>query len=127
MTFMLRVSTFTSLPLFLLISFALHATEAKENWTVVNYVQVEEERILNAVVEAVHQATISSQTTGRVVKINADVDDTVNKGDILIQFRNKEQKAALNVAQAAFEEAEAEYKRTQDIYNKKTGRKDCNG
>lgn len=119
MTFMLRVSTFTSLPLFLLISFALHATEAKENWTVVNYVQVEEERILNAVVEAVHQATISSQTTGRVVKINADVDDTVNKGDILIQFRNKEQKAALNVAQAAFEEAEAEYKRTQDIYNKK--------
>lgn len=123
MTFMLRVSTFISPILavvtFLFFSSTVHAEDVKTNWTVVNYVQVEEERILNAVVEAVHQATISAQTSGRVVKINADVDDTVSKGDILIQFRNKEQKAAFNVAKAAFEEAEAEYKRVQDIFDKK--------
>lgn len=123
MTFMLRVSTFISFPLavviFLFFSSTIHAEDVKTNWTVVNYVQVEEERVLNAVVEAVRQATISAQTSGRVVKINADVDDTVSKGDILIQFRNKEQKAAFNVAKAAFEEAEAEYKRVQDIFNKK--------
>lgn len=119
MSFMLRILTFVSFPLFLLFSLTLHAAETKESWLVVNYVQIEEERILNAVVEAVHQATISAQTSGRVVKINADVDDTVSKGDILIQFRSKEQKAALNVAKATFEEAEAGYKRTQDIYSKK--------
>ena len=123
MTFMLRVSTFVLSPIavvtFLFFSQALHAADTKPDWTVVNYVPVEEERILNAVVEAVHQATISAQTSGRVLKIYADVDDTVSKGDILVQFRNKEQKAAFNVAKAAFEEAEAEYKRVQDIFNKK--------
>ena len=123
MTFMLRVSTFVLSPIaivtFLFFSSALHAADTKPDWTVVNYVPVEEERILNAVVEAVHQATISAQTSGRVLKIYADVDDTVSKGDILVQFRNKEQKAAFNVAKAAFEEAEAEYKRVQDIFNKK--------
>ena len=126
MMFTLRVSTFISSPLTiaatLLFSSILQIAQAeddKSNWVVAKYAQVEEERILNATVEAVHQATISAQTSGRVVKINADVDDTVNKGDILIQFRNKEQTASYNVAKAAFEESEAEYKRTQDIYNKK--------
>lgn len=123
MTFTARIPTFISshLALFAFLFFPApaHAADVKPNWVTVNYVLVEEERILNAVVESVHKATISSQTSGRVVKINADVDDTVNKGDILIHFRNKEQKAALNVAKASFEEAEAEYKRIQDIYNKK--------
>ncbi len=118
MTFMLRVSTFVLSPI-LFFSSALHAADTKPDWTIANYVQVEEERVLSAVVEAVHQATISAQTSGRVLKINADVDDTVSKGDILVTFRNKEQKAAFNVAKAAFEEAEAEYKRIQDIFNKK--------
>lgn len=122
MTFTPRAYIYISLALLFVRLFATStviAEETKPNWLNVNYVQTEEERTLSAVVEAVHQATISAQTSGRVVKINADVDDTVNKGDILIHFRNKEQKAALNVAKAAFEEAEAEYNRVQDIYKKK--------
>ena len=126
MMFTLRVSTLISSSLtivaVLLFSSILQIAEAengKPNWVIAKYTQVEEERILNATVEAVHQATISAQTSGRVVKINADVDDTVSKGDILIQFRNKEQKASYNVAKAAFEESEAEYKRIQGIYSKK--------
>ena len=122
MTFTPRALIYISLALLLVCLFATStviAEETKPNWLKVNYVQTEEERTLSAVVEAVHQATISAQTSGRVVKINADVDDTVNKGDILIHFRNREQKAALNVAKAAFEEAEAEYNRVQDIYKKK--------
>lgn len=123
MMFTLRISTFisSSLAIVALVFFSsvLQAANEEPNWILVKYVQVEEERILNAVVEAVHQATISAQTSGRVVKINADVDDTVSKGDILIQFRNKEQQAAFNVAKAAFEEAKAEYKRIQGIYVKK--------
>ena len=126
MIFTLRVLTFISLPLaiaaVLFFSFILQTAQAaneKPNWVLAKYSQVEEERVLDAIVEAVHQATISAQTSGRVVKINADIDDTVSKGDILVQFRNKEQKASFNVAKAAFEEAEAEYKRIQDIYQKK--------
>lgn len=118
----LRVSTFISfLMTFLevLVSSTVLAANDAPAWSVAKYVEVEEERVLDAVVEAVHQATISAQISGRVIKINVDVDDKVNKGDILIQFRNKEQQAAFNAAKASFEEAEAEYKRTQDIYSKK--------
>lgn len=104
---------------FVFFSSALHAEKDSPTWMLTQYAQVEEERILSAVVEAVHQATISAQTTGRVVKINADVDDTVAKGDILVQFRNKEQRSSFLVAKAKFEEAESEYKRIQDVYEKK--------
>ena len=123
MTFTPSISTSISrhitLLVFALVSYQSLAAEIKSNSVIVSYAPIEQERILNGVVDAVHQATISAQTSGRVTKINADVDDTVHKGDILIQFRNKEQKAALNVAKAAFEEAEAEYKRVEDIYSKK--------
>lgn len=125
MIFTQRISTTISLPLAivatLLVASIFHTSQAseKQNWTQVNYTEVEEERVLNAIVEAVHKATISAQTSGRVVKINADVDDTVNKGDILVEFRNKEQTASYNVAKAALEESEAEYARVQDIYAKK--------
>lgn len=123
MMFTPRTSIYNSLHLIVLATLfftsTVFAVETNPSWVKVNYVQIEEERVLSAIVESVDQATISAQTSGRVIKINADVDDTVTKGDILIQFRNTKQKAALNVAKAAFEEAESEYKRVQDIYNKK--------
>jgi len=125
MTFSQRISTaiifqFIIVATFLVISLLqpIQAIE-KQNWVEVKYTEIEEERVLNAIVEAVHKATISAQISGRVVKINADVDDTVSKGDILVEFRNKEQTAAYNVAKAALEESESEYKRVQDIYAKK--------
>lgn len=125
MIFSQRISTASLFQLIivaalLVVSFLQTAQASdKQNWVQVKYTEVEEERVLNAIVEAVHKATISAQTSGRVVKINADVDDTVNKGDILVEFRNKEQTAAYNIAKAALEESEAEYKRAQDIYAKK--------
>lgn len=114
----LVVSLLTTATLMFLSPIVLAESEAPK-WTFAKYVHVAEERVLDAVVEAVHQATISAQTSGRVVKINADVDDAVTKGDILVQFRNKEQMASYNVAKAAFDEAESEYKRIKDIYSKK--------
>ena len=89
------------------------------SWAFSKNIHIDEERVLDGLVEAVHQATISAQTSGRIVKLNADVDDAVNKGDILVQFRNKEQQASLNIAKASFDEAESEFKRIEDIYNKK--------
>jgi RND family efflux transporter MFP subunit len=102
----------------LLFSVAVGANP-EQDFVTATLVDVEDERVLDAIVEAVHQATISAQTSGRVVKINVDVDDTVQKGDVLIQFRDKEQRAAFNAAKAALEEATSEYKRVQDIYAKK--------
>ncbi len=92
--------------------------EDKADWAFSRNVHIEEERVLDAVVEAVNQATISAQTSGRVVKLNADIDDAVKQGDILVEFRNKEQMASYKVAKATFDEAQSEFKRIEDIYSK---------
>lgn len=120
--FTFRNSTSIASPLLIIAAlFFSPAMQAEDNfpWVYSQNVDVSEERVLDAIVEAVHQATISAQTSGRVVKLNADVDDAVNKGDILIQFSNKEQMASYNVAKAGFDEAESEFKRIEDIFSKK--------
>ncbi len=74
------------------------------------------ERTINGIIEAVHQATVSAQTSGQITKIHFDVDDYVSKGDILIEFSGKGQRAAFNAAQANLKNATAEHERTKDIY-----------
>ncbi len=76
------------------------------------------EAVVNAVIEAVQRATVSAQTSGRVVEVNFDVDDYVTKGSVLLRFRDAEQRAALKAAQARYSEAEAEFNRIKDIYEK---------
>ena len=83
------------------------------------YQEVEQERVLDAVVEAIHKATVSAQTSGRVSHIYYDVDDYVKKGDVLLRLRDKEQQAGLKAAQANFNQAESEFNRVQEIYQKK--------
>lgn len=102
-----------------LMSSPIIQAEEKAAWVFAKNVHIDEERILNATVEAVNQATISAQTSGRIVKLNADIDDAVKQGDILVEFRNKEQMASYKVTKAAFDEAESEFKRIKDIYSKK--------
>lgn len=80
---------------------------------------VHEVRFLNAQIEAVRKATVASQVRGRIVEIPFDVDDYVEKGAVLVRFRDKEQRAALKSAQAQFDEANSEFKRTQEIYARK--------
>lgn len=77
------------------------------------------ERYLDAMVESVHQATVSAQTSGRIKKIHFDVDDFVAKGSVLMEFRAREQQAAFNAAQANLKQAQAEHNRTKDIYAQK--------
>lgn len=76
------------------------------------------EAVVNAVIEAVQRATVSAQTSGRVVEVNFDTDDYVTKGSVLIRFRDAEQRSALKAAQARHSEAEAEFNRIRDIYEK---------
>ena len=85
----------------------------------VQQVQTQKLSIVDATIEAVQQATISAQTSGRIIAINADVDDYVEKGTVIIRLRDKEQRAAFDAAKARFEEAQSEYKRVKEIYAKK--------
>lgn len=85
-------------------------------------VQVEkvvQEQIFDASIDAVHQATISAQTSGRITDINFDVDDYVKKGDVLIRFRAREQTAALSGAEARFNEASSNFERMKDLLQQK--------
>lgn len=75
--------------------------------------------IVDATIEAVQQATVSSQVSGRIIEINFDVDDYVEKGKVIIRLRDKEQRAAFDAAKARFEEAQKEYNRVKEVYAKK--------
>ena len=65
------------------------------------------ERILDGTVEAVNQATMSAQTSGRVAEVFFDVDDFVEPGQAVVRFSDVEQQAALRQAEAALAEANA--------------------
>jgi RND family efflux transporter MFP subunit len=85
-----------------------------------------EEQSWDGVVEAINQATLSAQTTGRVTELPYDVNDFVEAGAVLVRFTNVEQgagrngaQAALASARAAYNEAEANYKRVAEIYARK--------
>lgn len=58
------------------------------------------ERVFDGIVEAVHQATISAETAGRIQGINYDIDDFVEAGAVLIRFTDVEQQTGLQRAQA---------------------------
>ena len=84
------------------------------------------EHRLDGVVEAVNQATVSAQTSGRIIELPFDVDDFVEKGEVIVRFRDNEQRARFDRAQASLSEAEArhaeaetQFKRLQEIYTQK--------
>lgn len=99
---------------------------AKLATEVVQPVTVPAERELDGAIEAVNQATVSAQTSGRVAEILHDVNDFVPAGAILMKLRSTEQRAGLQQAEAARVEAtarEAEvqtrYARIRDMYERK--------
>ena len=77
------------------------------------------EVVVDALIEAVFQSTVSAQTSGRITEVLVDVDDYVNKGDVLVRFRDKEQRAAMNAADARADEARAAFTRMQELLEKK--------
>ncbi len=77
------------------------------------------EQVVDSVIEAVHQSTVSAQTSGRITDVMVDVDDYVNKGDIIVRFRDREQQAALKAAVARAEEARSSFNRMKDLLARK--------
>jgi RND family efflux transporter MFP subunit len=64
-------------------------------------------RSWDGVVEAVQQATLDAQTTGRVTVVNVDVNDAVGAGQVLLRLTAVEQQAGANTARAQLQAAEA--------------------
>lgn len=64
-------------------------------------------RAWDGVVEAVQQATLTAQTTGRVTIVNVDVNDRVAAGDVLLRLTAVEQRAGTDTARAQLRAAEA--------------------
>lgn len=84
-----------------------------------HYRPVVREQVFDAVLEAVQQATVSSQTSGRILDVYFDVDDYVPKDSIIVRFRDKEQRASLKAAEARLAEASANFQRIQDLLERK--------
>lgn len=77
----------------------------------------------DATVQAVHAAVLMAQTNARVLALPHEVGDTVAAGDLLVQLTDTEQKSAqvaaqaqVAASQAAYVEAEANYRRYAAIY-----------
>lgn len=64
-------------------------------------------RAWDGVVEAVHQATLSAQTYGRVADVRRDVNDRVDAGEVLVRLTAVEQQAGVDAARAQLRAAEA--------------------
>lgn len=86
------------------------------------------ERIFDGTVEAVHQATVSAQTAGRIAEVGYDVDDFVDAGSVLVRFTEVEQRTALRQAEAQLveararlTEAEEDYRRAQNLRERGLG------
>ena len=100
------------------------AVSAQETVTVMRE-SVERETVLDAVLEAVNQSTVAAQTSARVEEIVFDVGDYVEKGTVIIRFRDTEQRAQLERAQASLVEArarladvEANYNRVKEVHDR---------
>ncbi len=106
------------LSLCLLASHSLMAAELLQT-AIATPVTASQERTIDGLIEAVHKATVSAQTSGRITKIHVDVDDYVAKGDLLVEFSGKGQRAAYNAAKANLKQAKAEHIRIKDIYAQK--------
>ncbi len=80
---------------------------------------VPEEVVLDGVVEAVHQATVAAQTSGRVTEVAFDVDDYVARGEVIVQLRDTEQQAGLSTANSGLQQAQARLQKASDDLRRK--------
>ena len=79
------------------------------------------ERVYDGTVEAVNQATMSAQTSGRIAEVYYDVDDYVEPGTPIVRFTNVEQQSALRQANAALAEAVARQNQANEDFERVSG------
>ena len=97
---------------------ATHIATAEASYRV-----VPKEYRLDGVVEAINRTTVSAQTSGQVEEIFYDVDDFVEKGEVIVRLRDTEHRARLaqaaadlRSASAQLEQAREEHQRIKGLY-----------
>ena len=87
---------------------------------------VDDEVMFDGTLEALHESTVASEVNARVVELPFDVNDFVKQGEVIVRFRDTEQKARLASADAALsgaraheKDAKQELDRIRQLYNKK--------
>jgi len=110
----------------LLAAVAANAPAQELPTTVIDWTTVSRERSFDGAVEAERRSTVSSQVAARIEELPFDVDDYVERGDIIVRFRNlpasadlKQAEAAEQEARARLEEASASHGRIQMLYEQK--------
>ena len=79
------------------------------------------ERIVDGTIEAINQATVSAQTSGRITDIFFDVNDFVPAGAVIMRLRGTEQRASMQQAQASLQEAIARNDQAAQQFNRIEG------
>jgi RND family efflux transporter MFP subunit len=102
--------------LFLFVAFQAPAAELDS--VPAKYKQAPRVYRLDGVVEAVHKTTVSAQISGQVKSVLFDVDDYVEKDEVIIRLNDKQPAARLKQAQAELKEAKARQQETQDEYER---------
>ena len=81
---------------------------------------------VDGVVEARQQATMSAEVAGKIEVVNFDVDDFVEKGEVILRIRDRDYRAQQQRARAALDEANAnlqdvqlEFSRSENLRKQK--------
>jgi len=80
--------------------------------------EVEQTYVAEGVVEAIRQSTVAAQIPGRIVQINFDVGDRVEKGQVIVKIDAREVSQALAGSQAQVEQARAQLARAKSEYDR---------
>lgn len=104
-----------------MLALPLHAEELPFATATVELAEAPLERTFDGTVEAVNQATMSAQTSGRIAEVFYDVDDYVQAGSPIIRFTDVEQQAALRQANAALAEAAALRNQANEEFGRVSG------
>lgn len=84
----------------------------------VQLIEVPRDFLLDGIVEAVNKSTIAAQTGGQIEEINFDIDDFVEKGQVIIRLKDSQQQAAVTTAEANLKQAVAALKDAQDTFDR---------
>lgn len=94
--------------------------------TPVQFREVAQTYSAEGVVEATRQSTVSAQISGRVKEVNFDIGDKVKKGQVILRIDEREadqavagSQAQVLQAQAALQNAKANYERSQQLFEQK--------
>jgi RND family efflux transporter MFP subunit len=87
------------------------------------YADVERVFVVDGVVEAVKQSTVSAQISGRVIEIRFDAGDSVKQGEVIVRIDEREvsdahaaAQAHITQAQAVLANARANFERTRQLH-----------